>query len=81
MIKTGNVLPPSPLERPEVAPTPYRTKKVIAVALSAILAVGAIISYVLGSPWFLVFGFFTLSLSSLFYIGKAVNEQRMRILG
>jgi hypothetical protein len=59
---------------------PAKVKKAILVAISVIMAIGMILSYALGAPWLLIVGFFFLTLSPLFPLGKSVDDQRSRIL-
>ena len=58
---------------------PGGVKKAIFVALSVIMALGMILAYSLGAPWFVIAGFFLFSLFPLFPLGKAVDEQKNRI--
>jgi hypothetical protein len=57
-----------------------KVKKVILIAISVLMALGMIISYSIGAPWLLIVGFFFLTLSPLFPLGKSVDDQRARIL-
>jgi hypothetical protein len=59
---------------------PAQIKKALLIAISILMALGMILSYSLGAPWLLIVGFFFLSLSPLFPLGKSVDDQRPRIL-
>ncbi len=59
---------------------PAQIKKAVLIAISILMALGMILSYSLGAPWLLIVGFFFLSLSPLFPLGKSVDDQRSRIL-
>lgn len=59
---------------------PENLKKAILVAVSTLMFLGMILAYAIGAPWFIVATFFLLTLSPLFPLGKAVDDQRNRIL-
>jgi hypothetical protein len=49
--------------------SPSLSKKKIAIALSVIMTLGMIFSYVMGAPWVIPLTFFALALGSLFPVG------------
>ena len=58
-----------------------KAQKGILVAISALMALGMVLSYAVGAPWLVILGFFLLSLTPLFPLGKAVDDQRSRFIG
>lgn len=59
---------------------PAQVKKAILIAVSTLMFLGMILSYAIGAPWFIIAGFFLLTMSPLFPLGKAVDDQRSRII-
>lgn len=57
-----------------------QVKKFALIALSTIMALGMIFSYVAGAPWWMIFLFFVCTLAPLCPVNDLVNEQRRRIL-
>ncbi|MGB7978821.1 MAG: hypothetical protein WCF19_06660 [Chlamydiales bacterium] len=59
---------------------PPQRKKNILIAVATLMFLGMVLSYALGAQWFIIAAFFALSLSPLFPLGKAVDNQRSRII-
>jgi hypothetical protein len=59
---------------------PVDVKKAILIAVSTLMFLGMILSYAIGAPWYVIVGFFLLTMSPLFPLGKAVDDQRSRII-
>lgn len=51
-----------------------KSSKVALVAISALFTLGMILSFCLSAPWYITVGFFLLSLSPLFPLGKLFNN-------
>ncbi len=56
-----------------------KTKQIILIALSTIMALGMILSYVFGAPWIITVGFFALTMAPLFPLWKIRNPRSNRI--
>jgi hypothetical protein len=68
-----------PVAQPVVSSWP-KVKKAIAIALTVLMAVGFIVSYVLGAPFPVLLGFFTLALAASWPLSRKVEESSKNVL-